>query len=145
MSWQRLSDRQENTWRTCKSSHQRGCRHFLKLYDSPRCRFNTSCCPFFEKTPSYCKEIDRSYHSRLLLWVNRSTLKPHKGTSAFVYVSSGTRSLTCRCLTRMLGTQRNCDLHQFKWPLKGYNLRAPLWVPTARIFCTGSKAMDDGW
>lgn len=27
---------------------------------------------------------------------------------------------------------------------KGYNLRAPLWVPMARIFCTGSKAMDDG-
>lgn len=28
--------------------------------------------------------------------------------------------------------------------MKGYSRRAPPWVPTARIFCTGSKAMEDG-
>lgn len=28
---------------------------------------------------------------------------------------------------------------------KGYNRNAPLWVPMASIFWTGSKAMEDGW
>lgn len=32
-----------------------------------------------------------------------STQKPHKGTSAFIYVSPDTCSLTCRCLTTMPG------------------------------------------
>lgn len=61
MSWQRLLDRQQNTWRTCKSSPtQAGFAGVLQAIRLPAVSFHSKLLSPFLQTSSYCNSAEKS-------------------------------------------------------------------------------------